>query len=181
MTVSASAVDMPTASKADVPHDRARAAGTRAGCIGKRFPHQKFGLMSAIIPTANESTASCQPGAGRLSLRVEVFDGAMGEALIVTLGRGADLHAGILAACLARGVRDAAIVSGVATVTPVVLHEVTSEGFPIEEHIRTLNGPGGATSIPAPGFSTWQRSSCWPFDQPDLPSGGSTRPVPTFG
>lgn len=72
---------------------------------------------------------------------MNVFSGVTGAALVVTLTRGEDLHDGILSACRVHGMRDAAIVSAVATLSPVVLHEVTTEGFPIGEYVRTLPGP----------------------------------------
>jgi predicted DNA-binding protein with PD1-like motif len=72
---------------------------------------------------------------------MKTFEGAAAGALIITLSRGEDLHDGILAGCRAHGVRDAVIVSGVATLSPVVLHDVTTESFPIGEHVRTLDGP----------------------------------------
>jgi uncharacterized protein len=78
---------------------------------------------------------------------MKTFEAATTGALIIALGRGDDIYDGILAACRAHDVRDAAIVSGVGVLAPVVLHDVTTEGYPIGENVRTLAGPWELTSI----------------------------------
>lgn len=78
---------------------------------------------------------------------MKVVEGVAAGTLVVTLERDEDLHDGIIAACRAHGVRDAVVVSGVATLSPIVLHDVTTEDFPIGENIRTLSGPWELTAI----------------------------------
>lgn len=72
---------------------------------------------------------------------MNVFPGAPGEVLVVALDTGEDLHDGVLEACRQRGVRHAVVLEGHATVAPAVIHAVTSTGYPIDEHLRTLPGP----------------------------------------
>lgn len=78
---------------------------------------------------------------------MKVLEGTAARTLVVTLERGEDLHDGILAACRANAVRDAVVVSGVATLSPIVFHDVTTEDFPIGENIRTLSGPWELTAM----------------------------------
>ena len=78
---------------------------------------------------------------------MRAFAGSPTRILVVHLEPDEDLHAGILEACRAAGMPDAVVVDGHATLDPVVIHDVTSTGFPIVEGVRRLDGPFELISI----------------------------------